>query len=155
MSLSPKAQPILDKLVERFGEKILWKQVRSERRAYVAIPREAIVECANYVFNELRGRLSTISAVDVGGGFELLYHFTFDEANLVLTLRCTAPKTDPAVDSITPLIPGAEFIEREIMDLFGLVFRNHPNPERLILAESLPPDFHPLRKDWGEKISRK
>ena len=78
MSLSPKAQPILDKLVERFGEKILWKQVRSERRAYVAIPREAIVECANYVFNELRGRLSTISDVDVGGGFELLYHFTFD-----------------------------------------------------------------------------
>jgi NADH:ubiquinone oxidoreductase subunit C len=63
-----------------------------------------------------------------------------------VSLRTTVKKTNPEVDSITPVIKGAAFIEREIHDLFGVKFRGHPSLKRLIL----PPRWKgepPLRKD--------
>ena len=48
---------------------------------------------------------------------------------------------------ITPLIPGAEWIEREMHDILGITFRNHPNMRRLILSDDWPEGVYPLRKD--------
>lgn len=55
---------------------------------------------------------------------------------------------DPAlwVDSVTDLWPGAEWTEREVFDMFGIRFRNHPDLRRILLWESYP--AHPLRKDY-------
>lgn len=55
---------------------------------------------------------------------------------------------DPALylDSVTDLWPGAEWTEREVFDMFGIRFRNHPDLRRILLWESYP--AHPLRKDY-------
>ena len=55
---------------------------------------------------------------------------------------------DPAlwVDSVTDLWPGAEWLEREVFDMFGIRFRNHPDLRRILMWESYP--AHPLRKDY-------
>jgi NADH-quinone oxidoreductase subunit C len=55
---------------------------------------------------------------------------------------------DPALwlDSVTDLWPGAEWTEREVYDMFGIRFRNHPDLRRILLWESYP--AHPLRKDY-------
>ena len=55
---------------------------------------------------------------------------------------------DPAlyVDSVTDLWPGAEWTEREVFDMFGIRFRNHPDLRRILLWEAYP--AHPLRKDY-------
>lgn len=55
---------------------------------------------------------------------------------------------DPAlwVDSVCDLWPGAEWPEREVFDMFGIRFRNHPDMRRILLWESFP--AHPLRKDY-------
>jgi NADH-quinone oxidoreductase subunit C len=55
---------------------------------------------------------------------------------------------DPALylDSVTNLWPGAEWTEREVFDMFGIRFRNHPDLRRILLWESYP--AHPLRKDY-------
>lgn len=55
---------------------------------------------------------------------------------------------DPAlvVDSVTDLWPGAEWTEREVFDMFGIRFRNHPDLRRILTWESFP--AHPLRKDY-------
>ena len=55
---------------------------------------------------------------------------------------------DPAlwVDSVTDLWPGAEWTEREVFDMFGIRFRNHPDLRRILMWESYP--AHPLRKDY-------
>jgi NADH-quinone oxidoreductase subunit C len=55
---------------------------------------------------------------------------------------------DPALwlDSVTDLWPGAEWTEREVFDMFGVRFRNHPDLRRILLWESYP--AHPLRKDY-------
>lgn len=55
---------------------------------------------------------------------------------------------DPAlwIDSVTDLWPGAEWPEREVFDMFGIRFRNHPDLRRILTWESYP--GHPLRKDY-------
>jgi len=56
-------------------------------------------------------------------------------------------REDPAIESITPFLPGAEWIEREVHDVFGIDFKNHPNLTRLILADDWPEGVYPERKD--------
>ncbi len=55
---------------------------------------------------------------------------------------------DPSLvlDSVTDLWPGAEWMEREVFDMFGIRFRNHPDLRRILLWEAYP--GHPLRKDY-------
>ncbi|MCC6042216.1 MAG: NADH-quinone oxidoreductase subunit C [Candidatus Verstraetearchaeota archaeon] len=127
----------------------LSKDVRSDRRVYVKIRREDVRKMAQFMyklFEPLRGRLSTVSAVDCRSHFEVLYHFTLSQLGLVLTFRCEVPRHEPVVDSISDIIYGASFIEREIHDLFGIVFRGHPNLERLILPDDWPEGVYPLRR---------
>ena len=55
---------------------------------------------------------------------------------------------NPEFKSITDGVPAAHWYEREIMDMFGLVPKWHPDPRRLVFHDSFPADSHPLRKDW-------
>jgi NADH-quinone oxidoreductase subunit C len=64
------------------------------------------------------------------------------------TIDTTGNDPDPAleVDSVTDIWPGAEWREREVYDLFGIRFRNHPDLRRILTWEGYP--AHPLRKDY-------
>ena len=102
------------------------------------------------VFEELLGRYVILTGVDTPDGIEVLYHFCFDEAGLVVTLKVLLDKKHPKVDSITPIVKGAEWIEREIHELLGVDFTGHPNMKRLILADDWPEGVYPLRRSYGE-----
>ena len=65
----------------------------------------------------------------------------------VVTVKTEVSKEDPRIATITDIIPGANFHEREAADLLGVVFEGHPNPGRLVLPEDWPKDLYPLRKD--------
>jgi NADH-quinone oxidoreductase subunit C len=54
-------------------------------------------------------------------------------------------KDNPEVDSITPLFPGAEWIEREMWEMLGIKFKGHPNLKRLLLSDDWPEGKYPLR----------
>jgi len=93
-------------------------------------------------------RLSAITAVDWwprDPRFEVVYflHSLSRNARLRLILRVGE---EAELDSLTPLWRGANWYEREVFDLFGVQFRNHPNLERIMM----PADWegHPLRKDY-------
>lgn len=64
------------------------------------------------------------------------------------TLPTEGAAVDPALalDSVTGLWAGAEWMEREVFDMFGVRFRNHPDLRRILLWEEFP--GHPLRKDY-------
>jgi Ni,Fe-hydrogenase III component G len=79
---------------------------------------------------------------------EVNYHFCFDAEHCVVTVKSWAEKPEPHIESITPIIVGAEWIEREINDLIGCTFDNHPRPERLILADDWPEGVHPLSREY-------
>ncbi len=64
-----------------------------------------------------------------------------------LRLRVQVPEADPVVRSICHLYPGAEAMEREAWDLFGISFEGHPDLTRILMPEDW--EGHPLRKDYG------
>jgi NADH-quinone oxidoreductase subunit C len=62
-------------------------------------------------------------------------------------VRVQVPETDPSVDSVVDLYPGAEAMEREAFDLVGIRFAGHPDLTRILMPEDW--EGHPLRKDYG------
>ena len=92
--------------------------------------------------------LSSVTSVDYLSKFVVVYHFTSIEKNesLVIKIACGESRTEPSVISVTGIWRGAELQEREIYDLMGIYFDNHPNMKRLLLWENF--DGHPLRKDF-------
>ncbi|OGD27705.1 MAG: hypothetical protein A2V57_07880 [Candidatus Aminicenantes bacterium RBG_19FT_COMBO_65_30] len=90
--------------------------------------------------------LSTISGVDNGEMFEILYHFSTPETDY--NIRTEIPKANPHIDSITPAIPGAVLYERELQDMFGIVVDGIPDARPLVLPDDWPAGNFPLRKDW-------
>lgn len=122
---------------------------RSNKRVYVDVRKEDVRKAAKLfldLFEPLRGRLSTVTAMDCRDHFEVLYHFSFSELGLVLTMRCKIPRSKPEIDSIADLMYGASFIEREIHELMGIKFVGHPSPKKLLLPDDWPEGVYPLRR---------
>ena len=91
--------------------------------------------------------LESFTAVDLVESFDLVYHFaSFDE--LCRTAVHVPLGKKKGMPTISHIYPGADWYEREVFDLFGIHFFNHPNLKRLLLPEDA--DFHPLLKEFGE-----
>jgi NADH-quinone oxidoreductase subunit C len=93
-------------------------------------------------------RLSTVTAVDrypAEPRFEIVYHLQAIAARQWLRLKVRLSGENPEVESAFPVYRSANWYEREVFDLFGVRFLNHPNLSRIMM----PDDWvgHPLRKD--------
>ncbi|MGC8962213.1 MAG: NADH-quinone oxidoreductase subunit C [Candidatus Bathyarchaeia archaeon] len=127
----PSILEAVEELERKLGEAFQgFKEVR-QGRIIVDIDRSRVREGIQLILDRFGARLSTISAVDLGLDLELLYHISIGGA--YLNLRVKIPKEDLAIDSIANIVPGASWIEREIMDLFGVEFKRHPDPRSLLL----------------------
>jgi NADH-quinone oxidoreductase subunit C len=94
-------------------------------------------------------RISSITAVDwipAEPRFEVVYHLHSLERNERLRLKCRLGGENPEIDSVTGVWRGADWYEREVFDLFGIRFRNHPNLKRILMPEDW--EGYPLRKDY-------
>jgi len=78
--------------------------------------------------------------------FEVVYQLFSTVNKKYLRLKVRLKGDDPSVDSVTPIWPGANFFEREVWDLFGVRFDQHPNLVRIMMPENW--QGHPLRKDY-------
>jgi len=78
--------------------------------------------------------------------FEVVYHLLSHSKKDRVRLKVLLDGNDPVVDSITPIWPGANYAEREVFDLFGIRFNNHPYLRRILMPEDW--QGHPLRKDY-------
>jgi Ni,Fe-hydrogenase III large subunit/Ni,Fe-hydrogenase III component G len=78
-----------------------------------------------------------------------VYHlFSFDKEHFFVTIDVSADPHQPVLPSITNVIAGANWSEREIRDLLGVQFEGHPDPRRLVLADDWPNEVYPLRRDF-------
>ena len=92
-------------------------------------------------------RLITISAVDNSMTLELIYHLTGPH-RMVVSIAIELPRDLPAIATVSDFLPPAAIYERQIHDLFGIVFTGNPDMNRIMLNEDWPSDEYPLRKDW-------
>jgi NADH:ubiquinone oxidoreductase subunit C len=137
---------LIEKLKADLGDRVEIANP-ARRRLFVKVAPENLVA----VTTRLRDAfgvvfLSTISGVDLGETYEIVYHFSTPETDY--NLRTEIPKDRPHVASITPVIPGAILYERELQDMFGMVIDGIPDPRPLVLPDDWPAGVHPLRKDW-------
>jgi NADH-quinone oxidoreductase subunit C len=118
----------------------------------IVVPREHWRALAGYCrdASELQfNLLSDATCIDrfpVEPRFELNYQLVSIPRGRRLTLRTKLAGADPVIDSLVPLWPGANWLEREIFDLFGVRFTGHPDLRRILLPEDF--EGHPLRKDY-------
>lgn len=78
--------------------------------------------------------------------YELQYHLVSIPLRQKLRIRVPLSANDPVVDSMVPVWPGANWLEREIFDLFGIQFTGHPDLRRILLPDDW--EGYPLRKDF-------
>jgi NADH-quinone oxidoreductase subunit C len=78
--------------------------------------------------------------------FEMVYHFYSLRHNHRLRIKVKVSENDLTVASLVPLWPIADWLEREVWDMFGIKFEGHPNLKRLLMYEEFV--GHPLRKDY-------
>lgn len=78
--------------------------------------------------------------------FEMVYHFFSLRHNHRLRIKVKVSENDLSVASLTPLWPIADWLEREVWDMFGIKFEGHPNLKRILMYEEFV--GHPLRKDY-------
>jgi len=78
--------------------------------------------------------------------FVVVYHLFSLPLKHRLRLQVPVEEADAEVDSLTSLWPGADWLEREVWDMFGIRFRGHPNLKRILMYEEFV--GHPLRKDY-------
>lgn len=82
----------------------------------------------------------------IEGRFAVVYHFYSMAHKHRLRVVVPVQEAELEVDSLTPLWPGANWLEREVWDMFGIRFAGHPDLRRILMYE--PFEGHPLRKDY-------
>ena len=138
---------ILESIKKRLGARIINIAQPSGRRIYISVAPTHIVEAARLAFTELGCRFAIATGIDTPQGFEILYHFSHDTSGEMITFKVLLEdKGKPQIDSITPVVRAAEWIEREIWELLGIQFRHHPNLKHLLLKEDWPEGDYPLRQ---------
>ncbi len=94
--------------------------------------------------------LMCLSGAEDSEFLQSVYHLFSESSRKKVTLKVRLPKDNPEVETIGDLWPGAYFFEREAYDLFGIIYKNHPDLRRIMLPE----DWigHPLRKNYIDPI---
>jgi NADH-quinone oxidoreductase subunit C len=96
--------------------------------------------------------LFCISGVDIQNKLMVVYHLESTKYGHQIVLKTgTDNREKPELDSIVDLYAGAELHENEIFDLFGIVFKNHPNLRRMFMPDDW--NGYPLRKDYVDEVN--
>ena len=85
--------------------------------------------------------------------FEVVYLLVSPELRHRLRVKVRLPADDPHLPSVTGIWPAANWLEREVWDLFGIAFDGHPDPRRLLMPEDW--EGFPLRKDYPVQINQR
>lgn len=142
----------LVELKERFGEAIRRADLPGHGRLFVAVDPVAIKAICRHIFREMGARYVISIGVDdrpFTGEFLVAHNFAFDRDGVLCGLLAYLPGEKPMLDSISDVVPAANWAEREFRDLVGIEPVGHKYPKRLVLPDGWPEGVHPLRKDMS------
>jgi NADH-quinone oxidoreductase subunit C len=145
MTVALSGREIASKIEENFPGSIVESSPKS-----IVVNKESLFAVASYLKTTPGldfDYLTAITAVDYYDYFEVVYQLTSLQHNhsLVVKTRCYR-RDNPTLPSVVSLWRGADFQEREIYDLMGIIFDGHPNLKRIFLWEGFK--GYPLRKDY-------
>lgn len=134
-------------IIEEIKEK--FPGIEVDEKLTVTVPAEDLIplmtelkENPEYDFNFL----TNLTAVDYPENFVVAYNLVSFCHGYAMMLRVKADKEEPQAPSVFPVWGGAVWQEREVYDLFGIVFTGHPDLRRILLHDGF--EGYPLRKDY-------
>ncbi len=157
--LSP--EEIINQLKDKFGDNIKDSSIKTYHTGpkkielpdlWFIVDRSVFKETVRYLATlEKYPHLAVISGYDAGDTINLIYHFFIyfgekrreQSINIVVSL----PKSDPVVDTISDIIPGALISEQEKQEMLGVKIKGIPKDSRVFISEDFPEDKYPWRKD--------
>ncbi|MER3404248.1 MAG: NADH-quinone oxidoreductase subunit C [Chloroflexota bacterium] len=148
----PEVDPVLQRLFERFPDCYPSTFRAADGMPTAVVPREQIVEVCRFLRDEpdlkfeFLCELTCVDWPERPERFELVYILHSYQLVKRVRLKTYAGGVQPAVPSLTAVWPMANWYEREVYDLFGVVFEGHPDLRRILMPEDW--EGHPLRRDF-------
>jgi NADH-quinone oxidoreductase subunit C len=151
----------IEAIQAKFPDQVLGVHEHAGQKV-VDVRRDRILEILRTLRDECGfDCLADLTAVDclnqgMPERFSVVYNLYSFKANARTRVKAFVPEEDPSIDSASGLWKAAPWAEREVYDLFGISFRNHPSLKRILLPEDY--EGHPLRKDYpltgrGERMN--
>lgn len=142
---------VAEEIRQNLGEDAVIETFTFRGEETLVVPREHLFEVLRFLKEQNSFEmLIDLTAVDYLGRkeprFEAVYHLLSLTQNRRLRVKTPVPESDPVVPSVVPLWKAANWLEREVYDLFGIRFEGHPDLKRILLWEGF--EGHPLRKDY-------
>lgn len=144
--------PIIDKIKARYGDKVLeTHDFRGDQT--VTVDKSINTDLLQWLRDDPGMDmcfLMDLTCVDYmdrkQARFEVVYHLFSLQHNHRVRIKCPVDEEDCAIETVAPLFKSANWYEREVWDLYGVRFINHPKLKRILLYEGFK--GHPLRKDY-------
>jgi NADH-quinone oxidoreductase subunit C len=148
----PAGHPSVAALQGRFGSTMRHHEVQAGDQHVVfvdAAKNREILEWLKDAPEQRYDLLVDVTAVDYGGGkpIQIVYQLWSVGYKRALRVKCELPLDDLAIDSVVQFWNSANWLEREVYDLFGVEFRGHPDLRRILMPQNYE-EGHPLRKDF-------
>lgn len=148
------AKNIINEITAAFGADMA-SATEEGNNVHVKASKDALPYVASFVVKRYGATLATLHGADTrlatGGAYTLYAVLAIAAENLFVTVEAMIPEAPGTFQSMTPMVYSANWYEREIADMFGLVPIGHPDLRPLVLYDHWPQDFHPLRKDSPER----
>ena len=128
---------------DKFADVIVWDE---KKENVLTVRKASLVSLMKFLKENTYNFLADITAVDYKDKFAVVYQLYQFLSSGHLTVRVELEHDKPQVESMCCLWDAANWLEREILDLMGIEFLNHPDPRRILLNDDFP--GHPLRKDY-------
>lgn len=144
--------PSVPALRDRFGDAIVRDEVTAGDQVSVVVDSGRVREILRWLKESPEQHyefLSDLTAVDFGGGraLQVVYQLWSLSHRRSLRIKAEVPLSALEIDSVEPLWRTADWLEREVYDLFGIRFVGHPDLRRILMPEHYA-EGHPLRKDF-------
>jgi len=149
---SSKNANVVAEWLRSWNPKAVAEVIEFRGETTIVVPRELLRATADHCRGNAKLQynfLTDATCVDrtpAEPRFELNYHLVSIPRREKVRLRVWLGGDDPVVDSLVPVRPGANWLEREIFDLFGIRFSGHPDLRRILLPDDW--EGHPLRRDY-------
>lgn len=126
-----------------------------QRRIFIDVSTDEFEEVLKFLMNEKNfNSLCTITGLDEGDRLGMIYHLARQDG-IVINIKISVPKDNPQINTVMKYFPGAEFYEREMVDLLGVKVEGLPEGQRYPLPDGWPEGQYPLRKDWNSGALKK
>lgn len=149
--MAPRTNPIVKKLKAAFPKMVVSHKIFAGE-PYITVKKEGLLDICKLLKKDKEldfdypVEVTAVDYPDDAERFEVIHVFWSVEHRHRVILKTRVTEDDPSIDSVVSLWKGANFMERETYDMFGITFTGHPDHRRILMTD----DFEgwPLRKDF-------